>query len=181
MLHGANGVVPGKAEAAGALRAEAADFERRELDSSGTCSTRRQVRDGDDKVVNVSSAARKPRRGSLRTSVTIGTELHSNDVTNGMMGGCESISRPPVFPRQFVMLPGGKVKVRSTPLTERGWMLLAVSGFSRGAAHGKGREDRIGFCPGSFSLWVCCNAFNSLPSQRLFSGTSSAAPRCAQE
>ena len=32
----------------------------------------------------------------------------------------------------------------------KSWMLLAVSGFSRGAvsaAHGKGREDRIGFCP----------------------------------
>ena len=111
LLHGANGLVPGQAEAAGALReqrkpilsdksstaqvlaqrndkyetetmrsstsapplqrrgegagalgAEAADFERRELDSSGTCSTKRQVRDGDDKVA-VNSAARLPRSG----------------------------------------------------------------------------------------------------------------------
>ena len=51
-----------RGEAAGALRAEAADFERRELDSSGTCSTKRQVRDGDDKVA-VNSAARLPRSG----------------------------------------------------------------------------------------------------------------------
>ena len=49
-------------EAAGALGAEAADFERRELDSSSTCSTKRQVRDGDDKVA-VNSAARLPRSG----------------------------------------------------------------------------------------------------------------------
>ena len=51
-----------RGEAAGALRAEAADCERRELDSSGTCSTKRQVRDGDDKVA-VNSAARLPRSG----------------------------------------------------------------------------------------------------------------------